>query len=73
MTPYQALTNLVIVKDFKILMDTDAFVLQNDVTDHLQKGWKLHGGLQITQALSKRRINGKVKREIVFCQSIVKL
>lgn len=60
------------MKNFKLIMDTNSTSFQNDVTTHLQKGWKLHGSLQVTPTIF-RKVNGKAKREVVFCQAVIKL
>lgn len=38
------------MKNFKILMDSDAKALEQDVNEHLKRGWLLHEGLQIVSS-----------------------
>lgn len=52
-------------------MDDNASALQKDVTEHLQRGWNLHGTLQVTPT-TQPRTDVNPNPQPIFVQAVIK-
>lgn len=57
--------------EYKIIETTDSTDLNRQVTEHLQQGWQLHGGVAIAVYVTEDR-DGYTCVRAVYVQALVK-